>query len=1566
MRVLIANNGMAATKMCLSLLCEQDRPFLVGLASEEDLQANTAYLSLVDTIEMIPIGGLSEPSVICSAAMRAGCDAVWPGWGHSSENAELAALLESVGITWVGPPSSAMRILGDKVSAMAAAEAAGVPMVAWSGLGGLTSSSEALEECNRIGYPVMLKSSCCGGGRGIRKVVQASEVVNAFDSVSRVTRSDGFVFAMKCAESCMHVELQVISDKFGDVRVLGARDCSVQRRFQKLVEESPPPLLPETDSEKFPGFPSLAASVERLFRSVGYANAGTAEFLFCPKTRKAFFLEVNCRLQVEHVVTEKLFPGLNLPLAMLKIAAGARLRDIEGIPAKSALRGVGGPQHVIATRIVAEVPGSFLPQTGKISSIVYPGEGYFCFSGIGEVRGGSDSQIGHIWVGGNSRGEAALKMANLLKGIRIRGEIDVDTYCKFIAETVLENSHFLQANHDTHWYSKFVSGHSVNVILQPNVAVVAAAMHIAREKFSQMENRFSDEIQRGLQFPTLPDELVEVKFSVAGESGMSYNFQVARTSETDFAIFAPEISSDSFSLWTTLSHRELFSENRVLITIPNFSGSGDSTFLVSVCPTSSKLLVRCGGETWKFLLSESDPGWLEAATSGRVVQWLVGDAVTVEAGKGVVEIECMKMTSIVCARMNGRLRKVVNSGSVFEQGSLLGVIEKEDGGEGENQDQVFENSPIFAIPKNNAEAGTFIGALDGHFYGSPGGKKKFPGHFSDPENILKKFILTELQSEDPGTDRILWRAKLNRSKRAALIEQIMSENINLSDLEILTSNLVLLGRWELRKLIWRAFTILFNETILESALSELLLRDTIGIREKLLVRVEEISRLHEVFTLPHWRKWLRGCELQSIEIIGRDGPLKFRDSNFSSPTVTPTESSQTPPLSIRTTPLSDVMEIESISGRLSRTASSLDPMVIERVYISLVPYLEISSVPPETVDASVESKRESARKVGSVWVGDVPKILAKACEQAGWDVQSFERIGEIAGEAEKHLSINHINTAECGMLAWLVTVLSDGLLRKFVLIANDTTYQQGSFALNEDLVYLRASELSRRLEIPRIFFACNSGARIGLSEEVGKAFKFAPISRIVADSWGVVGGNGGSSTETGSERSEICGGVFLYLSEIDFARLKHQVEAEPVVLDTGETVHRLHAVFGSENELLGCENLAGSAAIAAESSKAYQTVPTITFVSGRTVGIGAYIARLCQRVIQKRESPIILTGYQAINRLVGRDIYRSNEELGGQQVMGANGITHLYVDDDLEGFSAIVRWLQHVPRHKGASLLESLQLYDPIERQLKDHLRNTRSLLTDRECGMFDLNSFWEVQSEWAKSVIVGRARLGGVPVGVIAAETAITESHSLADPADPNSRVIKRQDAGQVWFPDSAFKTAQAIQDFSKEELPIIIIANWRGFSGGRRDMGDGILKFGSFIVDQLAAYEKPVFVYIPPGGELRGGSWVVVDPRINPKHMELFADPTARGGVIQPTGTVEVKFRAHSKVALLQRSLDGNKSSMVDASMVDQAALTFAELHDTPARMKKVKSINGIVPWRDARAFFGKRIIEKLRADS
>ena len=233
--------------------------------------------------------------------------------------------------------------------------------------------------------------------------------------------------------------------------------------------------------------------------------------------------------------------------------------------------------------------------------------------------------------------------------------------------------------------------------------------------------------------------------------------------------------------------------------------------------------------------------------------------------------------------------------------------------------------------------------------------------------------------------------------------------------------------------------------------------------------------------------------------------------------------------------------------------------------------------------------------------------------------------------------------------------------------------------------------------------------------------------------------------------------------------------------------------------------------------------------------------------------------------------------------MYKNGVSHMTANDDFEGVSKIVDWLSFIPEKKGSPIPIALSS-DPWDRNVSYYppakqTYDVRWLIGGKEdgegflSGLFDQDSFVEALGGWARTVVVGRARLGGIPMGVIGVETRSVENVMPADPANPDSIEQITQEAGGVWYPNSAFKTAQAIRDFNNgEQLPLMILANWRGFSGGQRDMYNEVLKYGSYIVDALVKYEQPIFVYIPPFGELRGGSWVSLNQTTHSGFMLTF----------------------------------------------------------------------------------------------
>eukprot|EP00930_Biecheleria_cincta_P026767 TRINITY_DN18824_c0_g4_i1.p1 TRINITY_DN18824_c0_g4~~TRINITY_DN18824_c0_g4_i1.p1 ORF type:complete len:2184 (-),score=502.75 TRINITY_DN18824_c0_g4_i1:163-6714(-) len=642
-------------------------------------------------------------------------------------------------------------------------------------------------------------------------------------------------------------------------------------------------------------------------------------------------------------------------------------------------------------------------------------------------------------------------------------------------------------------------------------------------------------------------------------------------------------------------------------------------------------------------------------------------------------------------------------------------------------------------------------------------------------------------------------------------------------------------------------------------------------------------------------------------------------------------------------------------------------------------------------DCKLRAKRAAARRAGSTYAPEFLGLLEAALvkewaaycrdRSAAGTPQELLKGTELLMNGDDDLyeakEARSIGSNDIGMLAWRCFIKTpeypEG--RSVVLISNDVTHQAGSFGVAEDQFFKKATEYARKRGLPRIYIACNSGARVGLVDELMPMLKVKWMN----------------PPDPGK------GFEYLYLSAEDYASLPKGAVLAKEVPGLG---FALEAIVGeglkSIEGGIGVENLQGSGLIAGETSRAYNEIFTLSYITGRSVGIGAYLNRLGQRTIQSVDGPMVLTGYSALNKLLGKNVYSSQDQLGGPQVMVPNGVTHQLVQNDQEGAEAIVRWLSFVPRDTWSSP-KALDALDPASRPVefvptkqpydpRHMLAGTTTAEGAWISGFFDKGSFQEYLSGWGRSVVVGRARLGGIPMGVIAVETRNVERRIPADPGNPDSREVVEAQAGQVWFPDSAFKTATAIRDFNYgENLPLLIFANWRGFSGGTRDMYGEVLKFGAQIVDALVDYKHPVFIYIPPCGELRGGSWVVVDPSINPDVMEMYADVDSRGGILEPAGIVEVKFRAQQRVEMMHRldkklaelseqlkTADGNAAEEIRKKirqreeqlqpMYTQVASEFADLHDRAGRMKAVGAVREGLEWPKSREFFYWRLRRRI----
>ena len=360
-KILIANRGEIAVRVICA--CKDLGIRTVAVYSEAD--RHSLHVRFAD--EAICIGPakssrsyLDIPSII-SAAEITNVDAIHPGYGFLSENADFAEVCETSEIKFIGPKPAVTRAMGLKQRARAAMADCGVPILPGSA-GILNSADEALETAQRIGYPVMLKASAGGGGRGMRMVREPSELPSLLSQAQQEAQaafSSPDVYMEKLVEAPRHIEFQLLADEHGNVEILGERECSIQRRHQKLLEEAPSlAMTPELRAK-------MKAGLSEAMRRIGYTNAGTIEFLM-DQNGNLFFIEVNARIQVEHPVTEAI-TGLDLVKSQILIAAGCRLPEI--IPQPVTVRG-----HAIECRINAENPDTFAPSPGRITGLNLPGD----------------------------------------------------------------------------------------------------------------------------------------------------------------------------------------------------------------------------------------------------------------------------------------------------------------------------------------------------------------------------------------------------------------------------------------------------------------------------------------------------------------------------------------------------------------------------------------------------------------------------------------------------------------------------------------------------------------------------------------------------------------------------------------------------------------------------------------------------------------------------------------------------------------------------------------------------------------------------------------------------------------------------------------------------------------------------------------------------------------------------------------------------------------------------------------------------------------------------------------
>jgi acetyl/propionyl-CoA carboxylase alpha subunit/acetyl-CoA carboxylase carboxyltransferase component len=582
--------------------------------------------------------------VLERALTKTRADAAWVGWGFVAEDPAFAELCEKIGVTFVGPDADAMRKLGDKIGAKLIAEEVGVPVAPWS-RGAVASLDDALAAAERIGYPLMLKATAGGGGRGIRAITSPAELTDAFERTSQEALrafGSGTVFLERQLTGARHVEVQVIADGQGTAWALGVRDCSVQRRNQKIIEESASPVLSAEQAAE------LKASAERLLLAVGYRGAATVEFLYHPGERRFAFLEVNTRLQVEHPVTE-LTTGVDLVRLQLHVADGGKLD--EGKPTEAG--------HAVEARLNAEDPDrDFAPAPGRIARLVLPaGPGIRVDTGVSEgdiIPADFDSMIAKIIAYGRDRNEALARLR------RAMGEtlvvIEGGATNKSFVLDLLDQPEVIDGSADTGWIDRVRGQGRLAAHKNSAVALAVAAVEAYQDE---------EEVATARLLATARGGRAQVRHDLGRPldlrlRGVGYRVHVLRLGATRYQV---GISAGA-DVHAADVEVEWFDEHSGRIVV------NGHRFRVTSATHGPVHLVEVDGVAHR--ISRDEGGVVRSPAPSLVVATPVAAGDEVDPGTPILVLESMKMETVLRAPFRARIRECqVSVGSQVEAGAPL-------------------------------------------------------------------------------------------------------------------------------------------------------------------------------------------------------------------------------------------------------------------------------------------------------------------------------------------------------------------------------------------------------------------------------------------------------------------------------------------------------------------------------------------------------------------------------------------------------------------------------------------------------------------------------------------------------------------------------------------------------------------------------------------------------------------------------------------------------------------------------------------------------------------------------
>ena len=674
-KILIANRGEIVVRIARA--CEALGISTVAIYSDADRDSlhvracNEAYRIGPPPASDSYLRG----DVIIEAARKSGCDAIHPGFGFLSENDQFARAVEEAGITWIGPSPEAIALMGSKIEAKRIAESNNVPTVPGY-FGDDQSTERLLIEGDRVGYPLMVKASAGGGGKGMRVVEAPAGLREAIEGARReavAAFGDGALMLEKYLSDPRHIEVQVLGDQHGSLVHLGERECSVQRRHQKVAEEAPSPVVGPELRER------LTSAALSLARAVGYTNAGTVEFIY--QDGDFYFLEMNTRLQVEHTVTEEAY-GIDIVEAQLRIAAGEHLWFDQEM--------VEHEQHALEVRLYAEDPEhGFLPSTGVITSISAPHDevGVRIDAGVGEgatITPYYDPMIAKIITSGETRMGAVQRMREVLGSLRVEG---VHTNLDFL-RWLVAHPQFELGNISTRFIERYYREGVFTMVPAPAM-LAGAAVRLLSEEY---EAAAGGNTWRSTAWRHLNRHIGATFYT----DGHPYDVSFSRTRGDAHEWHATVSQGDSslFDGSVNVTIRQASRANHAFEDVPQSVqveipgeplvsleygwGDDDSVFVVwDGREYWLRLVPPLSTERISASLQPGGEGTLASPMPGKVLSVLVGPGSEVEAEQPLVVIEAMKMEFTVRAPRAGQVRAVhYEEGDQVSVGDVLVELEQ--------------------------------------------------------------------------------------------------------------------------------------------------------------------------------------------------------------------------------------------------------------------------------------------------------------------------------------------------------------------------------------------------------------------------------------------------------------------------------------------------------------------------------------------------------------------------------------------------------------------------------------------------------------------------------------------------------------------------------------------------------------------------------------------------------------------------------------------------------------------------------------------------------------------------